>query len=150
MREKKRIDPTSMPTVDLIIGMNLSSSQTKLVQSWGLVTLALSLPLVHPNSVVLTTVLSTSTSQWLARSQSCNWIHRPQKQIISSWSWKPKRHETENSKHEHSHLQYCICNSNFNNTICSFYNAQMFRICPHQNIENIWVKKIVDHLHSVA
>jgi hypothetical protein len=26
----------------------------------------------------------------------------------------------------------------------------MFRICPHQNIENIWVKKIVDHLHSVA
>jgi hypothetical protein len=36
MREKKRIDPTSMPAVDPIIGMNSSSSQTELVQSWGL------------------------------------------------------------------------------------------------------------------
>jgi len=78
----------------------------------------LSLPLVHPNSVVPTTVLSASASQWLACSQSFNWIHRPQIRIISSWSWKPKRHEMENHelKHEHSHLQYCICNSNFNNT----------------------------------
>jgi hypothetical protein len=30
-------DPISMPTKDPIIGMNLSSSQTELVQSWGLV-----------------------------------------------------------------------------------------------------------------
>jgi len=36
MREKKRIDPTSMPAIDPIIGMNSSSSQTELVQSWGL------------------------------------------------------------------------------------------------------------------
>ncbi len=34
--EKKRIDPTSMLVVDPIIGMNLSSSQKELVQSWGL------------------------------------------------------------------------------------------------------------------
>jgi hypothetical protein len=33
---KKRIDPTSMPIVDPIIGMNLSSSQMELVQSWVL------------------------------------------------------------------------------------------------------------------
>ncbi len=112
----------------------------------------LSLPLVHPNSVVPTTVLSASASQWLARSQSCNWIHRPQIRIISSWSWKPKRHEVENHelKHEHSHLQYCICNSSFNNTICYFYNAQSSRICPHQITENMWAKEVADHLHSVA
>jgi len=35
----KKIDPTSMPVVDPIIGMNLSSSQTELVQSWGWVIL---------------------------------------------------------------------------------------------------------------
>jgi hypothetical protein len=34
--KKKRIDPTSMLAADPIIGMNLSSSQTELVQSWGL------------------------------------------------------------------------------------------------------------------
>jgi hypothetical protein len=36
VREKKRINPTLMHVVDLIIEMNLNSSQTKLVQSWGL------------------------------------------------------------------------------------------------------------------
>jgi hypothetical protein len=36
----------------------------------------LSLPLVHPNSVIPTTVLSASTSQRLARSQSCS-LSRP-------------------------------------------------------------------------
>jgi hypothetical protein len=82
----------------------------------------LSLPLMHPNNAVPTTVLSASASQRsqrLARSQSCSWIHRPQIWIISSWSWKPKRHELENHelKHEHSHLQYCICNSNFNTSL---------------------------------
>jgi hypothetical protein len=35
-RKKIKIDPTSMSTVDPIIGMNLSLSQMKLVQSWGL------------------------------------------------------------------------------------------------------------------
>ncbi len=34
--EGKKNDPTSMPAIDLKIGMNLSSSQTELVQSWGL------------------------------------------------------------------------------------------------------------------
>jgi len=34
--EGKKIDPTSMPALDSIIGMNLSSSQIELVQSWGL------------------------------------------------------------------------------------------------------------------
>jgi hypothetical protein len=34
--KKKRIDPTSMPAIDPIIRMNSSSSQTELVQSWGL------------------------------------------------------------------------------------------------------------------
>jgi len=112
----------------------------------------LSLPLVHPNSVVPKTVLSASTSQRLARSQSCSWIHRPQIRIISSWSWKPKRHEMENHelKHEHSHLQYYICNSNFNNTIYYLYNAQSFCICRHQKTENMWAKGVADHLHSVA
>jgi hypothetical protein len=33
---KKKIDPTSMLVVDPINGMNMSSSQTELVQSWGL------------------------------------------------------------------------------------------------------------------
>jgi hypothetical protein len=33
---KKKVDPTSMPGINPIIGMNLSSSQTELVQSWGL------------------------------------------------------------------------------------------------------------------
>jgi len=38
VREGKKIknDPTSMPVADPIFGMNLSSSQTELVQSWGL------------------------------------------------------------------------------------------------------------------
>jgi hypothetical protein len=36
--KKRRIDPTSMLAADPIIGMNLSSSQTELVQSWGWVT----------------------------------------------------------------------------------------------------------------
>jgi hypothetical protein len=31
-----KIDPTSMPAAEPIIGMNSSSSQTELVQSWGL------------------------------------------------------------------------------------------------------------------
>jgi len=35
-KAKKRIDPTSMLIIDPIIGMNLSSSQMELVQSWGL------------------------------------------------------------------------------------------------------------------
>jgi hypothetical protein len=34
--EGKKIDPTSMLALDSIIEMNLSSSQTELVQSWGL------------------------------------------------------------------------------------------------------------------
>jgi hypothetical protein len=33
---ENKIDPTSMPGADPIIGMNLSSSQTELVQSGGL------------------------------------------------------------------------------------------------------------------
>jgi hypothetical protein len=32
----KKNDPTSMLAADPIIGMNFSSSQTELVQSWGL------------------------------------------------------------------------------------------------------------------
>jgi len=32
----KKSDPTSMPAGDPIFGMNLSSSQTELVQLWGL------------------------------------------------------------------------------------------------------------------
>jgi hypothetical protein len=34
--KKIKNDPNSMLAVDPIIGMNLSSSQTELVQSWGL------------------------------------------------------------------------------------------------------------------
>ncbi len=34
--EGKKSDPTSMPIGDSIIGMNLSSSQMKSIQSWGL------------------------------------------------------------------------------------------------------------------
>jgi len=37
VREKiNKIDPTSMPAAYPIIGMNLSSSQMELVESWGL------------------------------------------------------------------------------------------------------------------
>jgi len=113
----------------------------------------LSLPLVHPNNVVPKIILSTSTSQRLDRSQSYSWIHRPHIRIISSWSWKPKKHEMENHelKHEHSHLQYYICNSSFNNnTIYSFCNAQSLCIFPHQNTKNMWAKEVADHLHSVT
>jgi len=35
-KKKGKKDPTSMPAADPIIGMNLSSSQTERVQSWGL------------------------------------------------------------------------------------------------------------------
>jgi len=35
-KKKRKSDPTSMPAGDPLIGMNLSSSQTELVQSWGL------------------------------------------------------------------------------------------------------------------
>jgi hypothetical protein len=35
-KKKRKSDPTSMPAGDPIIGMNLRSSQTELVQSWGL------------------------------------------------------------------------------------------------------------------
>jgi hypothetical protein len=34
--KKNKMDATSTPAADPIIGMNLSSSQTELVQSWGL------------------------------------------------------------------------------------------------------------------
>jgi hypothetical protein len=34
--EGKKKEPASMLVADPIIGMNLNSSQTKLVQSWGL------------------------------------------------------------------------------------------------------------------
>jgi hypothetical protein len=34
--EGKKNDPTLMPAVNPIIGMNLNSSQTELVHSWGL------------------------------------------------------------------------------------------------------------------
>ncbi len=55
---------------------------------------------------------------------------------------KPERHGEENHElnHEHSHLQYCICNSSFNNSaICSFCNVRSFRMifCPHQNTEYV-------------
>jgi len=36
VNEGKKNPPTSMPTRDPIIGMNLNSSQMELVQSWGL------------------------------------------------------------------------------------------------------------------
>ncbi len=39
-------DSTSMPAADPIIGMNLSSSQRELVQSWGWVTLAIMVSLL--------------------------------------------------------------------------------------------------------
>jgi hypothetical protein len=87
----------------------------------------LSLPLVHPNNVIPTTVLSASASQRLAHSQSYLQLNtQTTDTIISSWPRKPKRHEVENHelKHEHSYLQYCICNSSFNTkTICSFCNS---------------------------
>jgi len=34
--QEKKNDPTSMPAADPIIGMNFSSSQMELVESWGL------------------------------------------------------------------------------------------------------------------
>ncbi len=100
-------------------------------------------------------VWKKSPAQEITKSSS--WIHRPQIRIISSWPRKPKRHEVENHemvKHEHSHLQYCICNSSFNNkTICSFCNAQSFCICPHQNTQRICERKklliICTELHSL-
>jgi hypothetical protein len=35
-KKRRKSDPTSMPAGYPIIGMNLSSSQTELLQSWGL------------------------------------------------------------------------------------------------------------------
>ncbi len=87
-------------------------------------------------------------------SRSSSWIHKAQTGIISLWSRKPERHEEENHElnHEHSHLQYCICNSSFNNSaICSFCNVRSFGMifCPHQT-QNMWAKEVANHLHSVA